>query len=177
MFCLSSFSPLFLLSQHKEGAEWKKVQLSSNAGSIYLENLAFGSSYQLEVRAINANGSSIPATLNFTTGERPGMCPFTLHTTPHISAYPGNVAVKMFAILSVRTSLLSHLSFLVSNRITKGSVVGIVMVIFLVVFLVVDATCCYRNRCGLLMTIGVKLFGHNVPGMKMFEEGDGTTNG
>ncbi|KAE8288506.1 Hemicentin-1 [Larimichthys crocea] len=122
--------------EHKEGAEWKKVQLSSNAGSIYLENLAFGSSYQLEVRAINANGSSIPATLNFTTGERP-----------------------------------------VSNRITKGSVVGIVMVIFLVVFLVVDATCCYRNRCGLLMTIGVKLFGHNVPGMKMFEEGDGTTNG
>ncbi|TKS81743.1 Neural cell adhesion molecule 1 [Collichthys lucidus] len=122
--------------EHKEGAEWKKVQLSSNAGSIYLENLAFGSSYQLEVRAFNANGSSIPATLNFTTGERP-----------------------------------------VSNRITKGSVVGIVMVIFLVVFLVVDATCCYRNRCGLLMTIGVKLFGHNVPGMKMFEEGDGTTNG
>lgn len=60
---------------------------------------------------------------------------------------------------------------------TKGSVVGIVMVIFLVVFLVVDATCCYRNRCGLLMSIAVKLFGQKVPGQKMLEEGPGATNG
>lgn len=60
---------------------------------------------------------------------------------------------------------------------TKGSVVGIVILIFLVVFLVVDATCCYRNRCGLLMTIAVKLFGQKVPGLKMMEAGDGTSKG
>ena len=60
---------------------------------------------------------------------------------------------------------------------TKGSVIGVVMVIFLVVFLVVDATCCYRNHCGLLMSIAVKLFGYKVPGLKMLEDGDGTTNG
>lgn len=63
------------------------------------------------------------------------------------------------------------------SSMTKGSVVGIVMVIFVVVFLVVDATCCYRNRCGLLMSIAVKLFGQKVPGLKMVEEGDGNTNG
>lgn len=60
---------------------------------------------------------------------------------------------------------------------TKGSVVGIVMVIFLVVFLVVDASCCYRNRCGLIMTIAVKLFGQKVPGVKTLEDIEGTTNG
>lgn len=54
---------------------------------------------------------------------------------------------------------------------TKGSVVGIVIVIFLVVFLIVDATCCYKNHCGLLMSIAVKLFGQKVPGMKMIDEG------
>lgn len=63
----------------------------------------------------------------------------------------------------------------VSRSMTKGSVVGIVIVIFLVVFLIVDATCCYKNHCGLLMSIAVKLFGQKVPGMKMFD--DGSSNG
>ncbi|XP_018539772.1 neural cell adhesion molecule 1 [Lates calcarifer] len=122
--------------QDTEGAEWIEMQLSSDAASISLKDLSIGSDYQLEVTAVNANGSSIPATFNFTIAEQP-----------------------------------------VSSRMTKGSVVGIVMMIFLVVFLVVDATCCYRNRCGLLMTIAVKLFGQQVPGLKMLEEGAGTTNG
>lgn len=59
----------------------------------------------------------------------------------------------------------------VSRSMTKGSVVGVVVVIFLVVFLIVDATCCYKNHCGLLMSIAVKLFGQKVPGMKMIDEG------
>lgn len=63
------------------------------------------------------------------------------------------------------------------SRMTKGSVVGIVMVIFLVVFLAVDATCCYRNRCGLLMSIAMKLFGQKIPGIKMLEEGGETAKG
>lgn len=50
------------------------------------------------------------------------------------------------------------------------------MVIFLVVFFVVDLTCCYRNRCGLLMSIASKLFGQKVPGLKVLEDGEGTTN-
>ncbi|CAN9513936.1 unnamed protein product [Ophioblennius macclurei] len=115
--------------QDEEGSEWKETQLESDADSISLEDLAFGSNYQLEVTAVNANGSSLPATFNFTVAEQP---------------------VK---------------------RMTKGSVVGIVMVIFLLVLLVVDATCCYTNRCGLLMSIAVKLFGRKVPGMKNVEEG------
>ncbi|XP_071325975.1 neural cell adhesion molecule 1 isoform X2 [Trachinotus anak] len=121
--------------QDTEGAEWKETQLPSNADSVSLPDLSFGSDYQLEVIAVNANGSSIPATFNFTIADRP----------------------------------------MTSRTMTKGSVVGIVMVIFLVVFLVVDATCCYRNRCGLLMSIGVKLFGQKIQGLKMLEEG--TTNG
>ncbi|XP_044062565.1 neural cell adhesion molecule 1 isoform X4 [Siniperca chuatsi] len=123
--------------QDKERTEWKEIRLPPDADSISLQDLSFGSAYQLEVTAVNANGSSIPATYNFTIAEQP-----------------------------------------VSSRsMTKGSVVGIVIVIFLVVFLVVDATCCYRNRCGLLMSIAGKLFGQKVPGLKMLEEGDGTTNG
>nr|XP_019946657.1 PREDICTED: neural cell adhesion molecule 1-like isoform X1 [Paralichthys olivaceus] len=123
--------------QDKEGAEWKELQLPSNADTISLKDLSFGSDYRLQVTAVNANGSSIPATLKFTIAEKPSS----------------------------------------SLTMTKGSVVGIVMVIFFVVFLVVDATCCYRNRCGLLMSIAVKLFGQKVPGLKMLEEESGSTNG
>ncbi|XP_030014772.1 neural cell adhesion molecule 1 isoform X1 [Sphaeramia orbicularis] len=124
--------------QDKEAAEWTELRLSKDADSILLPNLSFGSDYHLEVTAVNANGSSVPASFNFTIAERP---------------------VKP------------------SGSMTKGSVVGIVMFIFLVVFLVVDASCCYRNRCGLLMSIAVKLFGQRVPGLKMMEDGDGATNG
>ncbi|XP_029958605.1 neural cell adhesion molecule 1 [Salarias fasciatus] len=123
--------------QDKEGAEWKERQLPSDTDSILLEDLAFGSNYQLEVTAVNANGSSFPASFNFTIAEQ-----------------------------SVS-----------SRSMTKGSVVGIVMVIFLVVLLVVDATCCYTNRCGLLMSIAVKLFGRKVPGIKNIEEGEGNNKG
>lgn len=74
---------------------------------------------------------------------------------------------------------MSSLPFLtkVSSSMTKGGVVGIVIVIFLVVFLAVDATCCYRNHCGLLMSISVKLFGQKVPGLKMLGNAEGNTNG
>ncbi|XP_024122872.1 neural cell adhesion molecule 1 [Oryzias melastigma] len=122
--------------QDAEVDEWKEIQLQPDTNSVTLKDLAFGSDYQLEITAVNANGSSMPATFNFTIAERP-----------------------------------------VSNNLTKGSVVGIVMVIFLVVFLVVDATCCYRNRCGLLMSISVKLFGQKIPGLKMLDGEDGATKG
>uniref|UniRef100_A0A8C8DJJ2 Neural cell adhesion molecule 3 n=1 Tax=Oryzias sinensis TaxID=183150 RepID=A0A8C8DJJ2_9TELE len=122
--------------QDAEVDEWKEIQLQPDTNSVTLKDLAFGSDYQLEIIAVNANGSSIPATFNFTIAERPA-----------------------------------------SSNLTKGSVVGIVMVIFLVVFLVVDATCCYRNRCGLLMSIAVKLFGQKIPGLKMLDGEDGTTKG
>lgn len=122
--------------QDKEETEWTEMQLPSDADSISLKDLSFGSDYQLEVTAINANGTSLPAMFNFTIAEER-----------------------------------------VKGRMTKGSVIGIVIVIFLVVFLVVDATCCYRNHCGLLMSIAVKIFGRKVPGLKTLEDGEGTNNG
>ncbi|XP_028326815.1 neural cell adhesion molecule 1 [Gouania willdenowi] len=118
-------------------AEWKEVQLPPTANNVSLKDLSFGSNYQVEVTAINANGSSEPVKVNFTTADKP--------TNP--------------------------------RSITKGIVVGIVMFLFLVVFLVVDATCCYTNRCGLLMTIAVKLFGQKAPVMKNLENGDDITKG
>lgn len=72
----------FMRSQDKEGTEWKETQLSPDADSISLQDLSFGSGYQLEVTAVNANGSSIPATFNFTIAEQPGMwppAPYTIH--------------------------------------------------------------------------------------------------
>ncbi|XP_034031216.1 neural cell adhesion molecule 1 isoform X2 [Thalassophryne amazonica] len=120
-------------------AEWKEQQVSSDADSVFLPDLSFGSDYQLELIAVNVNGSSVPAKFNFTVPPQP-----------------------------VKENSLA---------MTKGGVVGIVMVIFLLVFLAVDATCCYKNRCGLLMFIGVKLFGQKVPGLKTLEEVDRTSNG
>lgn len=122
--------------QDTEDSEWEKTELPSDAKSVILKDLAFGSDYHLEVTAVNSNGSSIPATFNFTIAEQPA-----------------------------------------SSKMTKGTVVGIVMLIFLVVFLAVDATCCYRNRCGLLMTIAGKFSSWKDPGLKKVEEGDGTANG
>ncbi|KAM3838265.1 neural cell adhesion molecule 1 [Diretmus argenteus] len=125
--------------QNIEGAEWKEKQLTSNVTSVSLRDLAFSSDYQLEVSAVNANGSSSAAKLKFTIPQQP---------------------VKV-----------------TKPGVTKGGVVGIVMVIFLVLLVAVDVTCCYKNRCGLLMFIAVKLFGQKVPGLKTLEEGEGTTNG
>ncbi|XP_014879596.1 neural cell adhesion molecule 1-like isoform X2 [Poecilia latipinna] len=122
--------------QDTEESERKTLRLPSDANTVSLKDLSFGSDYHLEVRAVNANGSSIPAMFNFTIAEQP-----------------------------------------VSSRMTKGTVVGIVILIFLLVFLAVDATCCYRNRCGLLMAVAGKLPRWKDPSLKKIEEGDGTTNG
>lgn len=95
-----------MLSQEKEGAEWKEMQLSPDTDSVSLQDLSFGSVYQLEVTAVNANGSSIPATVNITIGEQPGMWPPTPHTIlfSHANRKVLLATVKMFAILSVRSS-------------------------------------------------------------------------
>ncbi|KAL0984979.1 hypothetical protein UPYG_G00151370 [Umbra pygmaea] len=58
----------------------------------------------------------------------------------------------------------------------KGAVAGIVMLIFMVLVIAVDVTCCYTNRCGMLMFLAVRLCGEKVPGMKTVEDGDGTSN-
>ncbi|XP_075869027.1 neural cell adhesion molecule 1-like [Nelusetta ayraudi] len=55
----------------KDGAEWKEMQLSPDSDSISLQDLSFGSDYQVEVTAVNANGSSLPSRFNFTIGEQP----------------------------------------------------------------------------------------------------------
>ncbi|KAJ8332876.1 hypothetical protein SKAU_G00417720 [Synaphobranchus kaupii] len=62
------------------------------------------------------------------------------------------------------------------TRLGKGGVIGIVILIFLVLLVAVDATCCYLNRCGLLMFLAVKLLGEKAPGVKSVEEGDGDMN-
>lgn len=143
------------------------MQLPSTAASVSLKDLAFSADYQLEVTAANANGSSLPATLNFTIAAQPGKRPPAPHT---IRLYTVRQLVHLLTC-----SCLPPVK--ASSGMTKGSVIGIVMVIFLLLLLVVDATCCYRNRCGLLMTIAVKLFGQKVPGLKMLEDGEGATNG
>lgn len=82
---------LFMLPQEKEGAEWTEMHLSPKTVSLVLQNLSFGTDYQVEVSAVNANGSSIPATFNFTVGEQPGMC---LPHTPGPPLYALSVWIK-----------------------------------------------------------------------------------
>ncbi|KAJ3598525.1 hypothetical protein NHX12_002036 [Muraenolepis orangiensis] len=52
--------------QEKDRTEWKEEQLSADATSVHLSDLAFGADYRLEVMAVNANGVSRPVKLNFT---------------------------------------------------------------------------------------------------------------
>lgn len=61
-----------MLHQDEEGAEWKEMQLPPDSQSISIQDLSFGSDYQIEVTAVNANGSSLPSRFNFTIGEQPG---------------------------------------------------------------------------------------------------------
>lgn len=70
-----------MLFQDKDGAEWKEKQLSPDSDSISLQDLSFGSDYQIEVTAVNANGSSLPSQFNFTIGEQPGM--WAYHADSH----------------------------------------------------------------------------------------------
>ncbi|XP_045557331.1 neural cell adhesion molecule 1-like isoform X2 [Salmo salar] len=93
--------------------------------------------------------------------------------------------MEVLAVNSYGSSSPAKLNFNVPQPVAKmnmgvmgkGAVAGIVIVIFLVLLIAVDATCCYTNRCGMLMFLAVKLFGQKVPGMKTVEEGDGTSNG
>ncbi|XP_020353399.1 neural cell adhesion molecule 1-like isoform X2 [Oncorhynchus kisutch] len=92
--------------------------------------------------------------------------------------------MEVLAVNSYGSSRPAKLNFNVPQpaKMNKGgmakwAVAGIVILIFLVLLMAVDATCCYTNRCGMLMFLAVKLFGQKVPGMKTVEEGDGTCNG
>ncbi|XP_045068759.1 neural cell adhesion molecule 1-like isoform X2 [Coregonus clupeaformis] len=124
---------------NKVDKDWRQKDLPSNSTVINLHDLQYNSDYHMEVLAVNPNGSSSPAKLNFNIPQ------------PVAKMNQGGMG--------------------------KGAVAGIVMLIFLVLLIAMDATCCYTNRCGMLMFLAVKLFGQKVPGMKTVEEGDGISNG
>ncbi|XP_010883381.2 neural cell adhesion molecule 1 isoform X1 [Esox lucius] len=121
--------------------DWRMKKLPSNLTTINLHDLQYNSEYQMEVQAVNLNGSSSPVKLNFKVPQ---------------------------PVPAERVS---------KSGIGKGAVVGIVVFIFFILLLAVDVTCCYTNRCGMLMFLAVKLFGQKVPGRKTVEEGHGTSNG
>lgn len=70
---LPSWAPF---NQDTEGSEWKESELPSDADAVSLKDLVYGSDYQLEVKAVNSNGSSLPAKFNFTIAEQSGKVPF-----------------------------------------------------------------------------------------------------
>lgn len=51
---------------NKENEEWTENQIPGNESVIYLGNLQYNADYQMEVFAVNHNGSSSPANVNFT---------------------------------------------------------------------------------------------------------------
>ncbi|XP_038848674.1 neural cell adhesion molecule 1-like [Salvelinus namaycush] len=102
----------------------------------------------------------------------------------HDLQYKSDYHMEVLAVNSYGSSSPAKLNFNVpqpakmnKGGMGKGAVAGIVMLLFLVLLIAVDATCCYINRCGMLMFLAVKLFGQKVPGKKTVEEGDGTCNG
>ncbi|XP_066533654.1 neural cell adhesion molecule 1 isoform X2 [Hoplias malabaricus] len=50
----------------KDGEDWRENTIPGNSSKINLQNLQYNSEYKMEVFAFNINGSSRPATLNFT---------------------------------------------------------------------------------------------------------------
>ncbi|XP_064802105.1 neural cell adhesion molecule 1-like isoform X2 [Oncorhynchus masou masou] len=103
----------------------------------------------------------------------------------HDLQYKSDYHVEVLAVNPYGSSSPAKLNFNVPQSVAKmnkggmgkGAVAGIVIAIFLALLIAVDATCCYTNRCGMLMFLAVKLFGQKVPGMKTVEEGDGISNG
>nr|XP_023844502.1 neural cell adhesion molecule 1-like isoform X1 [Salvelinus alpinus] len=103
----------------------------------------------------------------------------------HDLQYKSDYHMEVLAVNSYGSSSPAKLNFNVPQPVAKmnkggmgkGAVAGIVMLIFLVLLIAVDATCCYINRCGMLMFLAVKVFGQKVPGKKTVEEGDCTCNG
>ncbi|KAG5855926.1 hypothetical protein ANANG_G00002170 [Anguilla anguilla] len=94
--------------------------------------------------------------------------------------YNTSYHLEVRAINPMGSSRSAHFSFWVpqasdvpKTAMGKGAVIGIVILIFLLLLVAVDATCCYVNRCGLLMYLAVKLLGEKAPGLKSVEEGDG----
>ncbi|XP_035275664.1 neural cell adhesion molecule 1 isoform X1 [Anguilla anguilla] len=94
--------------------------------------------------------------------------------------YNTSYHLEVRAINPMGSSRSAHFSFWVpqasavpKTAMGKGAVIAIVILIFLLLLVAVDATCCYVNRCGLLMYLAVKLLGEKAPGLKSVEEGDG----
>ncbi|XP_067304106.1 neural cell adhesion molecule 1-like [Pseudorasbora parva] len=54
---------------NKESEEWTEKEIPGNSTSIQLNGLQYSAEYQMEVQAVNHNGSSSPAKLNFTVPQ------------------------------------------------------------------------------------------------------------
>ncbi|XP_051575183.1 neural cell adhesion molecule 2-like isoform X2 [Myxocyprinus asiaticus] len=54
---------------NKENEEWKEKEMPGNSSRIHLSGLQYNSDYQMEVIAINHNGSSSMAKVNFTVPQ------------------------------------------------------------------------------------------------------------
>ncbi|XP_051577651.1 neural cell adhesion molecule 2-like isoform X2 [Myxocyprinus asiaticus] len=54
---------------NKENEEWKENELPGNSSKIHLHGLQYNSDYQMEVFAVNHNGSSSPDKVNFTVPQ------------------------------------------------------------------------------------------------------------
>ncbi|KAJ8289740.1 hypothetical protein GJAV_G00004760 [Gymnothorax javanicus] len=103
-------------------------------------------------------------------------------TAIHLAGLQYNTSyhLEIVAVNTLGSSKPAYFSFGVPQDINvpkttmgKGGVIAIVISIFLVLLIAVDATCCYVNRCGLLMYLAVKLLGEKAPGVKSVEEGNG----
>ncbi|XP_026083386.1 neural cell adhesion molecule 1-like isoform X2 [Carassius auratus] len=55
--------------ENHEKEEWTKKEIPGNSTKIHLKNLQYNANYQMEVSAVNHNGSSRTSTVNFTVPQ------------------------------------------------------------------------------------------------------------
>ncbi|XP_030639043.1 neural cell adhesion molecule 1 [Chanos chanos] len=60
---ITSYAVHYKVDKDKE--DWRTKSFPGNSTSIYLDNLQYNAEYQMEVFAVNLNGSSIPVSFNF----------------------------------------------------------------------------------------------------------------
>ncbi|KAK3560936.1 hypothetical protein QTP86_023125, partial [Hemibagrus guttatus] len=126
----------------RDDLDWKdELRVPSTSGHVVLSGLDWNTEYDVAVVAENQQGKSKPGSLNFRTSSEPSATPVTLGSS--------SVMCTFLPML-----LLTFADYMEDGPgLSTGLIIGILILVCVVLLLAVDATCCFINKCGLLMCL------------------------
>ncbi|KAL3884597.1 hypothetical protein ACJMK2_024728 [Sinanodonta woodiana] len=104
-------------------------EIPPSAVRYQLSSLVPGTYYQVEILAVNTQGSSPPTSYIFKTKE--------VNSTQESDGQIDTLSEEVGK----------------DGGLSIGAVIGIVVAIFFLLFVIVDVTCYFKNKCGILMCI------------------------